>query len=299
MIFFQAILPLFALVGAGYLLGRWRGTKPEPLTDVCLYILIPVLMFASLVRNPLSGLAFLQIFGWVFGQVFIYWGGVWLVGRLLGWDRSTRSAITLSLSTINAASYGLTVSLFAFGDRALSAASLLVVCNNLNYSSFGVYFAAGGRRSPLASLLSVFKLPLIYTVILALTITALGIHLPERLLDITLLVGKAGPQVAMIILGIQFATLKFRRAGSSELYAGIFAKSILAPALGIGLTFLLGAEGIVRDVLLVSSCLPTAISALLLSVRLNARPDLVGGIIFGSILISPITITAVLFWIGP
>ena len=298
MIFFQAILPLFGLIGTGYLLGRFRKTDPDPLSDVCIYILIPILLFASFVRNPLSGLVSAQIFVWFFALHFISWAGVSGVSRALGWDGPTRSALTLSLCSINAASYGLPIVLFAFGDAALSPAALLVVCSNINASSLGVYIAAGGRQSTLGALLSVFRLPLIYALILALAVANLKIPLPETFLDTASLVGKAGPQVAMIVLGIQISRLARGGPGSLPLYSGVFAKLLLVPAIGIGLAFLLRTEGIVRDTLLVYACLPTAINALLLSVRFNARPDLVGGIIFGSTLLSPLTITAVLVWIG-
>ncbi len=165
-------------------------------------------------------------------------------------------------------------------------------------SSFGVYIAAGGRQSPLGALLSVFRLPLIYSLILALAIANLKIPLPETFLETATLVGKAGPQVAMVVLGIQISRLHRGGRGSLPLYSGVFAKLLLVPALGIGLAFLLRTEEIVRDTLLVYACLPTAINALLLSLRFNVRPDLVGGIIFGSTLLSPLTITAILLWIG-
>ena len=298
MIFFQAILPLFVLMGMGYLLGRSRGSDPGSLSDVCIYILIPILMFASLVRAPLSGTEFLQLSVWSFGLVLVSWLGVSLVGRLLGWDRPTRSAVILSLSTVNTASYGLPVALFAFGDHALPFAGLLVVLNNITHSSFSVYIAAGGRQSPLASLLSVFRLPLIYAVVLALVLNVLSVQLPDWVLDVALLVGKAGPQLAIIVLGVQLCSLSFRGVAPSHFALGIAARSVAGPALGIGLTLLLGADGVVRDVLLLYSCLPAAISSLLLAAHHGTRPNLVGAIILGSTLISPITITTLLVIIG-
>ncbi len=299
MIFFQAILPLFVLMGMGYLLGRSRGSDPGSLSDVCIYILIPILMFASLVRAPLSGTAFLQMSAWSLGLVLISWMGVSLIGRLLGWDRPTRSAVTLTLTTVNTASYGLPVALFAFGDHALPFAGLLVVLNNIIHSSFSVYIAAGGRQSPLASFLSVFRLPLIHAVALALVLNVLSVRPPNWVLDVALLVGKAGPQVAIIVLGVQLSSLSFRGVAASHFVLGIVARSVVGPALGIGLTLLLGAEGVVRDVLLLYSCLPAAISSLLLATHHGTRPNLVGAVILGSTLISPITITTLLVIIGP
>ena len=90
----------------------------------------------------------------------------------------------------------------------------------------------------------------------------------------------------------------FRGLRSGKVAGLIGAKLLIAPILGISLVVLLGAEGIVRDTLFVYACLPTAINFLLLSVRFNARPDLVGGVITGTTLLSPITVTAVLLWLG-
>jgi predicted permease len=135
-------------------------------------------------------------------------------------------------------------------------------------------------------------------VILAVISIYLDLKPSAEFLDLLILIGKAGPQVALIVLGIQISGLKLRGQGSRELYGGIAAKLLLAPLIGCGLTFLIGAEGVIRDTLLLYSCLPTAISMLLLSVRLDARPDLVGGIIFVSTMVSPIPIALLLLFLG-
>ena len=298
MIFFHAILPLFVLMATGYLLGRYRGTAAGPLSDVCLYILIPILIFASLVQNPMTGAEVARIFAWFFGLVVIYMLAVGVVGRLLGWAPDTGSAVTLSLASLNAGSYGLPVVLFAFGDAALAPATVLLVCSNINASSLGVYIAAGGRSSPLRAAMSIFKLPLVYAVILAFLVNALGVALPTRILSLATLVGKAGPQVALIVLGIQISAMGFGGLKSRGVLGITAAKLLISPVIGIGLAMLLGAEGLLRDVLFVYACLPTAINFLLLSMRFDARPDFVGGVIIGSTLLSPITVTAVLLWIG-
>lgn len=298
MIFFHAILPLFVLMATGYLLGRFRGTSAAPLSDVCLYILIPILIFGSLVQNPMTGGEFARIFAWFFGLVVFYILAVGTVGRLLGWPPATRSAVTLSLASLNAGSYGLPVVLFAFGDEALAPATVLLVCSNINASSLGVYIAAGGGTSPLKALVSIFRLPLIYAVVLALAVNLLGLPIPDRVLSLATLIGKAGPQVALIVLGIQISSMGFRGLRSKGVLGITAAKLLVGPALGIGLALLLGADGLLRNVLFVYACMPTAINFLLLSVRFNARPDFVGGVILGSTLLSPITVTAVLLWVG-
>jgi predicted permease len=294
----DVIGPLFTLIGCGFFLGRRRPIDTSGLADVAIYICLPFLLFSTLVSHPITGLAAIQVFAWQAGMYLLSLPTIWLVARAAGWDDPTRSAVTLSLPTVNVASYGVPVVLFALGDEALAIIMLLFVYGNIFASSLGVYIAAGGRQSPQQAIKSVFKLPLIYTAAIALSINALAVPIPASILATANLIGKAGPILAIILLNVQVSRIQLAGGSAAILCGGIGAKILLGPAIGIGLTWLMGAEGSVRDVLLIASCLPTAINALILTVRFDARPDLLGGILIGSTLWSPLGLAAVLYWIG-
>ena len=105
--------------------------------------------------------------------------------------------------------------------------------------------------------------------------------------------------VELGLFAFPFLLLKFDLRDDARLIAGgIAAKLLLGPALGIGLALLLGAEGLTRSILFLYACMPTAINGLLLAVRFRARPNLLGGILTGVTLLSPLTVTAVLYWLG-
>ena len=295
---FDVIGPLFTLIGCGFFLGRRRKVETEPLADVAIYICLPFLLFSTLVRHPVTGLAAFQMFAWQGGMYLCSIPIIWLVARLFGWDKATRSAVTLSLPTINVASYGVPVVLFALGDEALAVIMLLFVYGNIFASSLGVYIAAGGRQKPWQALSSVFKLPLIYTAALAIGINAWGLPIPEWMLSTSDLIGKAGPILAIVLLGVQVSRIRVDSEQKVVLGGAILAKISIGPLIGVGLTFLIGTQGAVRDVLLICSCLPTAINALVLTTRFNARPELLGGILIGSTLWSPLNLMAVLYWLG-
>ena len=61
---FDVIGPLFTLIGCGFILGRRRKIDTGPLADVAMYICLPLLLFSTLVRHPVTGLAAAQIFVW-------------------------------------------------------------------------------------------------------------------------------------------------------------------------------------------------------------------------------------------
>ena len=294
----EVIGPLFTLIGCGYVLGRRRRVDTDSLADVALYVCVPFLLFSALVRYPITGVAAAQVLAWQAGMYLLSTPAIWLLAHALSWDRPTRSAVTLSIPTVNVASYGVPVVLFALGDEALSIVMLLFVYGNIFASSLGVYIAAGGRQQPQQALLSVFKLPLIYTAALAIGINTWGLPIPEWVLRTSDLIGKAGPILAIVLLGVQVSRIRIDSEQKAVLGGAILAKISIGPLIGVGLTFLIDAQGTVRDVLLICSCLPTAINALVLTTRFNARPELLGGILIGSTLWSPLNLMIVLYWLG-
>lgn len=298
MILLEVVLPLLVLMGLGFLLGRLRHTDPQPLSDVTLYILLPILLFTSLVHHLPSGMQAVQLFAWYFGLVFLLWLVIALIAYLATWERVTRSAVLLGLTGFNMASYDLPVALFALGEHSLSIIMILVVASNIHMATFGVYIAASGQQEKGRALASVFKMPLIHAIWLALLVHALDLTLPARLLSLAEMVGRAAPPLGMIVLGIQISTIPLRSSeGMAVLYGGAISKIFIVPVLGILFALSLGTEDLIRDTLLLGACLPTAINYLLLSVRFDVRPDLVGGILFLSTLISPFTIALVLWFI--
>ena len=294
----EVIGPLFTLIGCGYVLGRRRRVDTDSLADVALYVCVPFLLFSALVRYPITGVAAAQVLAWQAGMYLLSTPAIWLLAHALSWDRPTRSAVTLSIPTVNVASYGVPVVLFALGDEALSIVMLLFVYGNVFASSLGVYIAAGGRQRPQQALLSVFKLPLIYTAALAIGINTWGLPIPEWVLRTSDLIGKAGPILAIVLLGVQMSRIQIDSEQKAVLGGAILAKISIGPLIGVGLTFLIDAQETVRDVLLICSCLPTAINALVITTRFNARPELLGGILIGSTLWSPLNLMIVLYWLG-
>jgi predicted permease len=76
-----------------------------------------------------------------------------------------------------------------------------------------------------------------------------------------------------------------------------------APALALLLAWVLGLHGFLARVLVVSAAMPTALNVMLLCLEFDNHPDYAARAVFYSTLISPITVTLVVFlakseWIG-
>jgi len=294
----EVIAPLFSLIGIGYVISKYRPIDVDSLAVIALYICMPFMIFSTLVRNPVTGGMAFQVLAWHSGMYVLSILIVWLLTHITNWDRPTRSAITLSIPTVNVGSYGLAVVMFTIGDSGLSVVMLLFVFSNILSSTLGVFIAAGSNKPAVEALTDIFRLPLVYAVFAALIVEYFGISIPSFFLDWASLIGKTGPILAIILLGVQLAHVNTEKPCNNTLiFGGILAKVVIGPLVGITLAWLINAEGVVRQVLVIASCLPTAINALLLSSQFKARPELLGRILVGSTLWSPINLLIVLHWL--
>ena len=291
------ILPLLALVAVGWLLGRWRDAAPAGVADVVLYLFMPLLMFTSLVRDPVTWVQTGRYLGWYLCYVLIMWGVAVVAGRLLRWPQPLRAALGLVLTGINVGSYGVPVVLSVVGEQALSGAMLLLVASNATAGSLGVYLAAGGRLRPTQAAKTIFRLPLIYAVVGAVGVQISGLHIPSNWLESAYRIGMTGPTLALVVLGLQLSRVDWSGMGK-QIGLIALAKLAIGSCVGLMLAIGLGAQGDDLAALAVMGCLPCTINSVLLSLRFDTRPDFVGGACLLTTLMSPVALLVALNWLG-
>lgn len=279
MVFLNVLLPIFLIVGTGYVFGRSARLDVKSLTKVAFYLLAPALIFHSLYTSTIFGEEIGIIVLFVALLHFGLFGLGWFGTRVLGWEMDTRVAATLSLSNNNTGSYGLSVLLLAFGEQGFALGVIYMVALLAFQTLFGVGIASWRTGSSVRGLLSnVVKVPWFHALALALLFRGTGIQLPEWLLSPIELVSRAAIPVFLLILGIQLARVKLggvlARAGSIA-----FVKLLLPPLLAFGLATALSVEGLLRVVLIIEASMPTAINALILAIQYQRRPDLVASVV--------------------
>ena len=166
-IFVDNILPVFIAAGLGYLLDRKFHLDVKTISRTSFYVLAPCLIFTSLTRSSVSGeeLGRIVLFEVLVTAILLI--VTWSSARLARLNRQQESAFLLSVLFVNAGNYGLSVNLFAFGEEALARALIYFVGSTVLLNSLGIFLASRGRTDAKAALLNVFKVPMIYAVILA------------------------------------------------------------------------------------------------------------------------------------
>ena len=294
-IFVNNIGPIMLIAGVGFWLGRHIGVPVRPLSMVVFNALSPSLVFYSLYTSDIGGGEFVLLTLTVIVFQVLMVGMAWLALRGQGANAIERANVMISVSCLNAASYGLSLVAFAFDAEVLSRAVVIFVVNmTLNYT-LGVYIASNGRSSAWQALRNVFKTPAVYAVILALTLRGLELELPLLLDRSVSQLGTAAIPMMLLVLGLQlgqFATFDRLRLVAT----GATMKLLLAPALMAGLALLLGFDGPARTALIIQGAMPTAVITIVFTNQFDLDGDLGLNLVMATTLLSPITLS-VLIWL--
>lgn len=137
-VFASSVLPVLLIAGAGFLLGRTHAPDPDPINTLVVYVLMPALVFHTLVTTDLGGGTALSLVGAMLAFTFGMLGLAAAVGWGLDESGPRFSALLLSSSFPNVGNFGIPVAAFAFGAIGRSVAVLFVIVQNSWNRSGGI-----------------------------------------------------------------------------------------------------------------------------------------------------------------
>lgn len=295
-LFLDNVLPPLLIVAVGYLLDRTQGVELRTLSRVALYVFTPALILGSLVESRVGGGEFGKIALFVVLFTGLLWAGGLALGRLLRFSQRQTNAFLLSTLFTNCGNYGLAVVLFAFGQPGLERGLVFFVVSALLTHTLAAYFASRGAFSVGQSVRNIFRLPLVYAVVAALAVRALGVTLPTPVLRAISLPRAGAIPIMQLLLGVQLARVS-RGVDRRFIALAVAVRLVGGAALAVGLSTALGLEGLARSVSIVQASMPTAVSTLALSVEFGSDPEEVGSAIFFSTLGSAVTLTVLLAYL--
>jgi len=278
------VIPVFTLIGIGFLFARWKKISLESITDFIVYLASPSLVFASLSSKPLFATDIMVILAGIGGIM----GGVgflvWIYSLLF---RFRSRGFILPVLFLNAGNMGIPLALFAFGEPGLQRATICYVIMSTLQSSLGVYIVSGDRGWK-----EIFRLPLIYATLLGLFVNVTQIQVPWPILEPIRLLGYSTIPLMLVSLGYRLNSMKSLTWGHSV--AGSLIRIVGGFACAYLTVTLLGIHGINRQVLLLYGSLPSAVVNFVLTEKYRQDPELAASIIVMTTLLSLVTIPVVL-----
>src|SRR5215211_2158982 len=295
--FANNILPIIFLSGAGFALGKVLQIEPRSLGRVVFYIFSPILLFDLLVQNQLKlSEAAIVI---VYAMCFILTIGVltFLIGVFFKLERSALVAILITTMFANTGNYGLPLVSFAFGEQALSYAGIYFATTTLLFYTLGVFLASLGHMTFKEAVLGLFRIPTMYAVLLAILINIWNVEIPTPVARAVELAAGGTIPLMLILLGVQLTQVEFS-GNQRAMQLSVSLRLIIAPLAALLFAALFGLQGFPRQASVTQASMPSMVSATVLATEYNLDAKLVTAVVFISTLLSPLTLTPLLVFLG-
>ncbi len=258
------VVPLFALIFLGYGLRKTGFFSPAFASEanrLVYYIALPAMILTEMLEVSAGELLQPQL---VIGLPLVVLAtaavGV-AVSPLI--KRERRGAFAQLCYRANFAYFGLPIVSTALGPASLGYIGVIVAVGIIVNTTLTVLLLKLMAPEPDSSsiakrLAGVFRNPLIIAVVLGLLASFSDLVIPTILLETLRLIGRTGLPLILLVIGF---SLSFSRLGRSLALnsAAAFVKLAVMPLIAYTIaTLVFGADGMLRDVLVLMCAMPTA-----------------------------------------
>ena len=284
----DVIAPVFFVIGIGYYLGK---KNPEINTDFITTFAgnvgTPAMIFYTITTTGVT----LSVFTEYFIYSLIVIGGFSIVGIifLLLLKKDFISELP-PLILPNTGNMGIPICLFAYGTAGLGVASAIASVIILLHFTIGVLLA----KKNFSFEILIKNMP-IYGIIVSVIFLYFEWDVPGYLENTTFLLTYATIFLVLMSLGIALSRLKVVSWTHASILGAV--RVIIGPLIGFGLIKFLNLNGFAAGVLLIQSCMPSAVLTYLVGSMYSERKvvDSVASVIVTSTVMSFITIPVVVY----
>ncbi|GAA0180215.1 AEC family transporter [Clostridium sediminicola] len=293
------IAPIFLIIFLGFILGKTFKMDVKGLSKISFYLLIPSFIFVSLYETTIDmNLLKVLLFAFLFFVLSYIVSS--LVGKLRKQTKSINATFINTVILFNAGNFGVPLIALVFKDspQLVYATSIqIMILAFQNIITYTVGFLNGGRGQMKINdtLKKVVSMPSIYAIFLAFLLKYLQIDISKFFLWPSLIYLRNGlVPMALITLGVQLSITKFHLS-SFDIYLASFMRLCGGPIITFVLITLMGFNGIIPKVLLISSAVPSAVNSALIAVEFDNEPDFASQVVITTTLLSSISLTIVIY----
>lgn len=289
----QLLIPDFALILCGYLLCRYTALDRSvwsPIEKLVFYFLFPVLLFSSIVRNPirLGELSNFIAAGLLTGLCTVILAYVLpylprFKNHFSARDHAASAQVAFRFNSF----IGLALAERLAGAEGLLLISVLIgICVPL-FNVAAVWPMA--RHGELGFMSELLRNPLILATVSGLTCNLLGFKYPDWLVPTVNRIGGASIPLGLMAAGagMQFATLAKAKTLAVSLL-GI--RHVIAPLIALGFALFFKLSLAQATMLLMFSALPTASTTYVLATRMGFDGGFVAGLVTLSTLLGVLSL---------
>lgn len=293
-IFADNLLPILLMAAVGFYIKRRFDVHPRTVSILLFNVFSPSLVFSQILKSRIAGDEFLRIFA---GTILFQLTCALIAYLAATFQRASsteRANLMIGSFCLNAGNFGLSLVGFAFNDEVFSRAIIVFIANIATNYSLGTFIASNGHQPLSKSLLSVVKTPAVWALVSALIVTNFHIQVPLVITRSIDSLGNAALPLMLVLLGLELG--QFGKFGQFRLVTtGVVIRLLLSPFIALGIGALLGITGAALTAFVVQASMPTAVLTIIFTTEFNLERDLALNLIMVSTLLSPITLSILIY----
>ena len=285
----DVLFPVFFVIGIGYYLGKKDPNfNTDFITNFAGNIGTPAMIFYTITSTGVTLSIFIEYF--IYALIII--GGFSIVGIIFLFILKKDIISELPpLILPNTGNMGVPICLFAYGTAGLGVASAIASVIILLHFTIGVFLA----KKSFSFKILIKNMP-IYGIIAAVVVLYYEWTVPGFIENTTFLLTYATIFLVLMSLGIALSRLKVVSWTNASILGSV--RVIIGPVIGYSLIKLLNLSGFAAGVLLIQSCMPSAILTYLVGSMYSEKKvvDSIASVIVASTIMSFITVPIVVFF---
>jgi len=290
------ILPIFVIMGIGFIIQRKFKMDLQTLARVNIYFLIPGFIFVKLYSTEISVSLFGNVLFFFILYVIILYAISIVVSRIIGLNNGKKINFSNSVMFFNSGNYGVPVNdlVFKSDPFAMSIQVIMLTLQNIFLFSYGIFSLNSIHVGKLKAMLGYFKMPVLYAMLSGVILNYFSVPIPSFIWIPANYIAEGMIALALFTLGAQVAEIKFSSALSSVYYS-LALRLIIGPMIALIIIFMFRVEGIFAQALFIGSAMPTSVNSAVIAQEYKNHPDFAAQIVLFSTLVSAITVSVVIY----
>lgn len=291
------VLFLIAMAGVGWGAGAYLKITAKPIATLLIYVVSPCVVFVSILQSPADW----TYLGYSFGALLtssVAAGLAYCIGKL--WFEDARlNLFAFMAGTGNTGYFALPIVLAMFNQAQVAIAILIIVGVNLYEFTVGYFLTSRSLMSGREALAKVFKMPILYALLLAMLFKAADVDVGEVMLSGLSNFKGAYSVLGMMVIGIALSAHGFQRINWRFLLAALSWKHGLYPLLGIfTFSYCFNMPVDVLAVVALMLATPMAGNTVVVASELGVYPNEVALSVMVSTALALISVPLVVVWVS-
>jgi predicted permease len=301
------IIPIFTLILFGYFLSKKFDLNIYTLTKLNFYIFMPCFTFTNLYTTEISK-EMTKVLLVAILIILINILIAFFVSKIRGYDEGMKNAFANSILFYNTGNIGIPLITLVFSSNpfiingetpyltiALTAQIVILVVQDVATNTFGFLNAARANTHWKESLINVLKMPTIYVIPIAFILKTTSYDIESvPVWPAFKYASNALVPIALITLGVQLSktALKFN---NKEVYLSTAIRLLGGPLLALIFIHLMNIDGIIAQVLMISTSVPTAVNTALIAVEYDNHPEFASQSVMISTLLGSVSLVFIIY----